>query len=145
MTVYGPHCSHDECSWVTCGESGLVEYPCRKPGCPHCGAPGLTAPEAWASDPARVATFSAADQERVRVYLAAYPLVSLFPGDTSDRLSAPQDADADWEPCHHECDENCEDGCSHQHCFACGQCQCAGYCDDYQTYNLRPSETGGAQ
>ncbi|HEX3963011.1 MAG TPA: hypothetical protein VHZ03_41325 [Trebonia sp.] len=55
------------------------------------------------------------------------------------------DAD-DWEPCHHDCDEDCyDDGCRHQHCFACGGCQCPGYCDDYQTYNLRPAETGGDQ
>lgn len=28
----------------------------------------------------------------------------------------------------------------------CGNCSmpnCPGYCDDYQTYNLRPGETGG--
>jgi hypothetical protein len=51
----------------------------------------------------------------------------------------------DYEPCAHDCDELCDDdGCNHQHCFACGGCNCAGYCDDYQTYNLRPSETGGA-
>ncbi len=33
----------------------------------------------------------------------------------------------------------------HEHCFNCGVCGCAGYCDDYQTYNLRPAETGGDQ
>lgn len=54
----------------------------------------------------------------------------------------------DDEPCYHDHDEECEDEwgytrCSHQHCFACGGCQCPGYCDDYQTYNLRPAETGG--
>jgi hypothetical protein len=45
--------------------------------------------------------------------------------------------------CRHEHDEYCEDACYHDHCFACGMCGCAGYCDDYQTYNLRPGETGG--
>jgi len=50
--------------------------------------------------------------------------------------------------CYHECDENCEDGqgfrrCDHSHCIACGDCGCAGYCDNYRTYNLRPTETGG--
>lgn len=56
----------------------------------------------------------------------------------------------DWdEPCEHDCDESCYDDfdewqCHHQHCPACGGCICAGYCDDYQTYNLRPAETGGA-
>jgi hypothetical protein len=55
----------------------------------------------------------------------------------------------DWEPCEHDCDENCYDDfdnwdCHHRHCFACGGCNCPGYCDDYQTYNLRPAETGGA-
>ena len=56
------------------------------------------------------------------------------------------DDDWDYEPCYHDCDEYCDDeGCSHQHCFNCGGCQCPGYCDDHQTYNLRPpSETGGA-
>jgi len=45
--------------------------------------------------------------------------------------------------CHHEHDENCYDedrdrwDCQHQHCFNCGECGCPGYCDDYQTYNLR--------
>jgi hypothetical protein len=28
-------------------------------------------------------------------------------------------------------------------CFNCGEPGCPGYCDDYQTYNLRPAETGG--
>ena len=59
--------------------------------------------------------------------------------------------DDDWEDeaCYHDHDEECEDEwgylnrCSHQHCFACGGCQCPGYCDDHQTYNLRPAETGG--
>jgi hypothetical protein len=49
-----------------------------------------------------------------------------------------------WEPCTHECDEYCQDHCYHEHCFECGACGCPGYCDDYQTYNLRPAETGGA-
>lgn len=46
----------------------------------------------------------------------------------------------DWddEPCSHDCDERCDqDGCLHEHCWACGGCGCPGYCDDYQTYNLR--------
>lgn len=52
----------------------------------------------------------------------------------------------DDEPCEHDCDaDGCDyDYCTHQHCFACGECGCPGYCDDYQTYNLRPAETGGA-
>lgn len=52
----------------------------------------------------------------------------------------------DDEPCEHDCDEyGCDyDYCTHQHCFACGGCTCPGYCDDYQTYNLRPAETGAA-
>ena len=56
-------------------------------------------------------------------------------------------ADYEWddEPCHHDCDEECEEyGCLHQHCWLCGGCGCPGYCDDYQTYNLRPEETGGS-
>lgn len=53
------------------------------------------------------------------------------------------------EPCEHDCDEDCYDECdewvcTHQHCMNCGGCGCPGYCDDHQTYNLRPSETGGA-
>lgn len=56
--------------------------------------------------------------------------------------------DVDDGPCTHDCTENCEDDlgdyqCYHSHCFDCGECGCAGYCDDYQTYNLRPDETGG--
>ena len=57
----------------------------------------------------------------------------------------------DWddEPCQHDHDEECYDGagnnaCLHEHCPWCGGCQCPGYCDDHQTYNLRPDETGGA-
>lgn len=58
------------------------------------------------------------------------------------------DDDRDDEPCEHEHDEECFDYqgfnvCSHSHCFNCGGCRCPGYCDDYQTYNLRPAETGG--
>lgn len=41
--LYGPHCPHDECSWLGCdmgegGESGIV-HPCRYEGdgCPYCG------------------------------------------------------------------------------------------------------------
>jgi hypothetical protein len=52
----------------------------------------------------------------------------------------------DWddEPCDHDCDEECDYyGCQHQHCLWCGACNCPGYCDDHQTYNLRPDETGG--
>jgi hypothetical protein len=50
--------------------------------------------------------------------------------------------------CEHEHGEECYDyqgflACSHQHCWNCGGCNCPGYCDDYQTYNLRPEETGG--
>lgn len=65
-----------------------------------------------------------------------------------ERYAAAADDDDD-EPCYHEHGEECEDQwgyltyCHHQHCFACGGCQCPGYCDDYQTYNLRPAETGG--
>jgi len=56
----------------------------------------------------------------------------------------------DWEPCEHEHDEECYDyqgfdQCYHQHCMNCGGCGCPGYCDDYQTYNLRPAETGGSE
>lgn len=58
-------------------------------------------------------------------------------------------SDGDWddEPCDHDCTEDCYDECDepdchHQHCFNCGGCNCPGYCDDYQTYNLRPDETG---
>jgi hypothetical protein len=65
-------------------------------------------------------------------------------------VSADVDVDDD-EPCMHDCGESeCdEDGlgdyhCLHSHCFSCGGCGCPGYCDDYQTYNLRPAETGGA-
>jgi hypothetical protein len=61
-------------------------------------------------------------------------------------------AEEDWdEPCQHDHDEECYDEadgrpshCTHQHCWMCGDCQCPGYCDDHQTYNLRPDETGGA-
>jgi hypothetical protein len=58
------------------------------------------------------------------------------------RVEAYEDLNDDWEPCTHECDENCEP-CVHEHCWICGTCGCPGYCDDYQTYNLRPEETGG--
>lgn len=56
--------------------------------------------------------------------------------------------DDDWddEPCEHDCfEDGCdEDYCTHSHCMNCGGCGCPGYCDDHQTYNLRPAETGGA-
>jgi len=55
----------------------------------------------------------------------------------------------DWEPCDHDHGEGCYDyqgffACRHMHCMNCGGCGCPGYCDDYQTYNFRPEETGGA-
>lgn len=50
--------------------------------------------------------------------------------------------------CDHDCSDGCweyGDGyCHHEHYCHCGTCGCPGYCDDYQTYNLRPAETGGA-
>ena len=57
------------------------------------------------------------------------------------------DGSEDWDGfCEHEHDEICEaEGCYHEHICVCGECACPGYCDDYQTYNLRPAETGGAQ
>lgn len=45
--------------------------------------------------------------------------------------------DLDYEPCDHDCDEDCEP-CLHEHCWNCGGCGCPGYCADYQTYNLPP-------
>jgi hypothetical protein len=65
-------------------------------------------------------------------------------GDSGD-----YDEDED-EYCEHDCgEEGCfDDGafmCHHEHCPSCGGCGCPGYCDDYQTYNLRPAETGGAE
>ncbi len=60
-------------------------------------------------------------------------------------VSGDIDLGDDWEPCSHEHDELCEDDCHHMHCWSCGGCGCPGYCDDYQTYNLRPAETGGTE
>jgi hypothetical protein len=39
------------------------------------------------------------------------------------------------------CDCWCDEG--GPPCPWCGEPGCPGYCDDYQTYNLRPGETGG--
>jgi hypothetical protein len=36
----------------------------------------------------------------------------------------------------------CGDEGEGEPCFNCGEPGCPGYCDDYQTYNLRPDETG---
>jgi hypothetical protein len=53
------------------------------------------------------------------------------------------DYEDDYEVCDHDHDEEClgPDGratfCTHEHCAWCGACGCPGYCDDYQTYNLR--------
>lgn len=56
----------------------------------------------------------------------------------------PDELDDDWdgEACYFDGDD--EEYEDHYHCPACGGCQCPGYCDDHQTYNLRPAETGGA-
>jgi hypothetical protein len=98
VIVYGPHCSHDECSWITCDDSGLVEFPCHKPGCPHCGAPPVTDPEHWAGDLARVAAMTPGDQARVTAYLARYPMVRRGPDDSDVRLSLVDDSEEDDEP-----------------------------------------------
>jgi hypothetical protein len=98
--VYGPHCSHDECGWITCGESGLIEFCCGKAGCPYCG--GLrNEPEDWADDPARFAAMTPAGQDRARAYWAQYPLRRRGPDDTCERadrdLAEPEDDhDAAW-------------------------------------------------
>jgi hypothetical protein len=97
ITIYGPHCSHEDCSWITCGETGLVEFACRKPGCPHCGAPAATEPEHWAGDPARVAAMSAEDRARVAAYLAKYPMVSRGPDDNAERLNGAEPEPDEYE------------------------------------------------
>lgn len=80
-----------------------------------------------------------------------YTLLAGEPG-TGWKPEAPASDDAeddyDDEYCEHDCgNEGCyddgDDRCRHQHCWNCGGCRCPGYCDDYQTYNLRPAETGG--
>lgn len=61
-------------------------------------------------------------------------------------MSAPEEELEELDGCDHECDEWCgeySEDCTHEHCPWCGGCGCPGYCDDYQTYNLRPAETGG--
>ena len=79
-------------------------------------------------------------------------LVKLYANDARTAATAGIDQKAaelamedDWEPCDHDCGDGDYDewDCHHQHCFACGGCGCPGYCDDHQTYNLRPGETGG--
>jgi len=144
--VYGPHCSHDDCGWVTCDETGLVQQNSTRPGCPYCGAL-RNQPEDWASDPARFAAMTPADQDRARAYWEQYPLRRRGPDDNYARLSEATGACDEEYPaiCHHDCDEDCDPDCDHQHCWNCGMCGCAGYCDDYQTYNLRPAETGGTE
>ena len=81
-------------------------------------------------------------------------LVRLYANDARtaavDRTAAEFAFEDDWEPCSHDHDEECYDyqgfsRCHHQHCWNCGGCGCPGYCDDYQTYNLRPAETGGTE
>lgn len=72
---------------------------------------------------------------------------SNYYGDIAGEIADEGDYDDD-EPCDHICEDSCYDeygewNCGHQHCFACGGCNCPGYCDDHQTYNLRPAETGG--
>jgi len=45
----------------------------------------------------------------------------------------------DWDD-----DDLCDDdGELLEPCFACGTPGCPGYCHDYESYNLRPEETGG--
>ena len=47
------------------------------------------------------------------------------------------------------CPDCCEEPCycdeADEPCPNCGSPGCPGYCDDYQTYNLRPAETGGEE
>jgi hypothetical protein len=67
---------------------------------------------------------------------------------SSALCTCPPGDDYDDEPCEHEHDEDCYDyqrflSCTHTHCINCGGCRCPGYCDDYQTCNLRAAETGG--
>lgn len=70
----------------------------------------------------------------------------------AEKIAWADEYDAWDDFCDHECFDNCDENvseggyyCLHQHCWNCGQCGCPGYCDDYQTYNLRPAETGGAE
>ncbi len=57
-----------------------------------------------------------------------------------------RDGDYDYDELH---DEGCFDEETGElrcnPCFSCGGHRCPGYCDDYQTYNLRPAETGGQE
>lgn len=92
MTIYGPHCSHDDCSFTICDETGFVEWCCATPDCKYCG--GLrNEPEDWGSDPERFAAMPPAVQERVRAYWERYPLVRRAPHDDVTRLDT-----LDWEP-----------------------------------------------
>ena len=114
-------------------------------------------------DPATGFTVGFCAQHREDAALSAGPACKIC-NDTGMVLCAEQDGTGmyeqacpepvhdgetdDWEPCGHDHDEDCYDchgffQCHHQHCFNCGGCGCPGYCDDYQTYNLRPGETGG--
>ena len=95
--------------------------------CPDCDTPYQL--------PAVAPESEAAPREICGSCDAGLPMPCTCPADAAD------DGDG---VCEHDCDEVCElEGCNHQHCWACGECGCAGYCDDYQTYNLRPAETGG--
>lgn len=117
---------------------------------PTCGTCGRSAAQAWAcpgsGDPAKAC-------DAMSETWGAWFLVQMYAVDEQRRRAGEAAAVADvddenGETCYHEHDEDCYDyqgfyACRHYHCIGCGGCQCPGYCDDYQTYNLRPAETGG--
>jgi hypothetical protein len=69
---------------------------------------------------------------------------------TTGDFEPEDECDGGEEGCYDDglCPDCCEEPCrcyeADQTCDLCGTPGCPGYCDDYQTYNLRPAETGGS-
>jgi len=151
-------------SWEVCGQCPTREACAKAEFCPiesrfgrtdltigelTCGQCGRGSESAWScTEGGECAASSKLWGEWFLVRLYADDARAAREAGAVDKAADAGDDDWDDEPCTHDCDENCyseydEWQCRHQHCFACGGCGCPGYCDDYQTYNLRPDETGG--
>lgn len=73
--LFGPHCWHPECPMDVCDHSGYAEYACSRDGCPVCGSPSPYTPEAWGRQMGRWLRMTWPEQNRVREYWCAFPLV----------------------------------------------------------------------
>ncbi|MCD9145899.1 hypothetical protein [Streptomyces albireticuli] len=78
--LFGPHCPHDECSWLGCdvgeGDENGIVYPCRNQAeCPYCGdapMPPQVERPSWTCPECGALTLGAGTEEALAAMVARY-------------------------------------------------------------------------